>query len=651
MITLITAIRRCMPCLLLGLVLALPSLALAEPDTRIYTLVPASDKAPGPGQFQAFDSTNIPACQIQAEVSFRAQILYSARDWEFAQASPERTRIPRDSSRLEHLVLEHKTLPLSVSITFEKVEAPNDSDPLTLTKILRYSREANSKFHVLREETRSVSGVEGMESEYVELVEGQLFHIRHWITHVNGTVYQLQLLAPYDHSELLQIGGSSGYPVALELLDKTRTRPLVKDADVSRTFDSPNGFHVNLGEGDWIPGVFDSYIPYADYVAYTRNQGGIAIMSLGTFGQNLETPVLLRAMASVGGLLPGRAGFAPQPVSHGGLEGLGFNTTRGKEEVIRTHVKLVRNSGHAYLLAAWINTNSATPPEMLEQWLNKITFTPQSVAYPSNVSAFQTFREKNLHATTFLELGDYYLGKNDFDRSAKALRTALECRFLPEILGDFMEADLARGHPEETLAFLKDRGPLALKQPWVAMNLAYTESRLGQYDKAAIDYTRCISSGHYAAESFPARRFEDYVRCLAKLGRTQWAKDRLQQRLRRDDSPIWTQMLEQLTQNALPGPEAPSALAGSVEPVASVSQSPPVAATSTNTPTPLPAAETGIPTLQAIMWNARRPGAQLGGKLLFEGESLRGYKLQKIRQDAVDLITPDGGSRTLKLKQ
>ena len=47
------------------------------------------------------------------------------------------------------------------------------------------------------------------------------------------------------------------------------------------------------------------------------------------------------------------------------------------------------------------------------------------------------------------------------------------------------------------------------------------------------------------------------------------------------------------------------------------------------------------------MWIPTKPSAQLDTIFAFEGDNVRGYKVTKIRQDGVDLLSPKG--ETLKL--
>jgi hypothetical protein len=73
-----------------------------------------------------------------------------------------------------------------------------------------------------------------------------------------------------------------------------------------------------------------------------------------------------------------------------------------------------------------------------------------------------------------------------------------------------------------------------------------------------------------------------------------------------------------------------------------------IAGTSTAAPAALQ--PTGPPHLKNIIWNPGMPSAQLDQNLVFEGDRVRGYKVVKIRQDSVDVVTPDGKPLTLHSK-
>ena len=226
----------------------------------------------------------------------------------------------------------------------------------------------------------------------------------------------------------------------------------------------------------------------------------------------------------------------------------------------------------------------------------------------------------------FWGIGQYYLKRRNFDHSAAALRTALDCRFLQPILFTYSESELQGGHPEAIVTYLKSCGNIVLRQGWVAMELAYAESRCGDANSAAAHYTQCLASGGYSAAAFPPGNFEDYIRCLIKVDRRQWAAQRLRERIAVDPSPCWTKMLAELDPRGAPVPGR--------------SEIPQVAAASAPTPT-------GPPELRSIMWSTTKPSAQLDKSLAFEGDRVRGYKVTKISQDSVDLVTPEG--TTLKL--
>jgi hypothetical protein len=117
------------------------------------------------------------------------------------------------------------------------------------------------------------------------------------------------------------------------------------------------------------------------------------------------------------------------------------------------------------------------------------------------------------------------------------------------------------------------------------------------------------------------------------VDRANWACDRLKQRIAVDSSPLWPKMLAQLKQGqpGVPTAGAPASAAAATGLVAK--------------PAPPP---TGPPQLKSIIWNPGKPSAQLDQNLAFEGDRVRGYKVVKIRQDSVDLLTPEGASLTLR---
>src|SRR5437660_9427630 len=166
------------------------------------------------------------------------------------------------------------------------------------------------------------------------------------------------------------------------------------------------------------------------------------------------------------------------------------------------------------------------------------------------------------------------------------------------------------------------------------MELAYAEARCGDANADVPHYTRCLASGGYSVRDFSPTQFEDFIRCLIKVDRPQWAAQRLRERIAADPSPRWTKMLAELN----PAGSNAGVGAGS-RPPAGVSQ---VAAAPAPTPT-------GPPELRSIIWSSTKPSAQLDKNLAFEGDRVRGYKVTKISRDSVDLLTPDGASLKLVL--
>ena len=577
--------------------------------------------------FAVFCPTNIPGREDVPQPTFGAEWSYSGRDWKPCPDSRKRRRFPVDPARFQYVVLAHRAVPAILVVSFERVEAAQDSEPVTLAKILRYNREAHAKFRLLNETSQRIAGVDGSLAEYVELRSGTLMRVRHWITHYNGVVCQLQLYVPHDHPELMQLGGPGGFPLLLRFLDATRNRSILKDADIPRRYVSQYGYRIELEPGEWVPNVYDPYIPAAENLMCTRNQGGIAVVPLSMFGQEVDRAALLNTMIWLGELPPFSS--KPRRVREGNLEGIAFELVFGdEEETIRMRGKALSSATQGYLTLAWINTNSPLSPDVLDQWLAQVSFTDTAVSWPPDTQALTGFRERDRHAMGFWSIGQYYLDRQKFDRSAAALRTALDCRFLKPILFSYTESELQGGRPEAIVSYLKSCGPIVLRQGWVAMELAYAESRCGDTGSAAAHYTQCLASGGYTAGAFPPNNFEDYIRCLIKVDRRQWAAQRLKERIASDPSPRWSKMLAELNQ--------PGSSAGKPASASQVAAAP--------APTP-----TGPPELRSIIWSSTKPSAQLDKSLAFEGDNVRGYKVTKIGQDSVDLLTPDGAPLKLLL--
>ncbi len=625
--------RRVLLHIVLFVALAVSSVDIANG----YTKVNATGTRLEPNTFEAFNPGKVPGAIEEPRPAFKATFTYGGRDWEVYSEPRKPSRRPIDPKEYQRTVLVHRSVPAVLAISFEQVEAAADADPATLAKILRYNREANANFKVLNEAIRSLAGVEGTQTEYVQPRKKKLLRVRHWIAQFNGVVYQMELMVPYDHPELLDVGGPTGFPVLLEFFEHARNRPLLKDADIPRTFASSYGYRIDLGDGDWIPDAHDPYIGLAEYVAYTRNQGGIAVVPFSTMGQDVDPDVLLNAMVWLGELPTRDMLYRPERVINGKLQGITFETMSGDEEqMIRMQTLALCSSNYAYLAVAWINTNTALGPEVLQQWLSKVSFAPDTAHLPANPQALTGLRERDRQAMGFLGVGEYYSGKKDLDKSAAALQMAMECRFLPQILAAFARCEYRRGHPEEIVNYLKSRGPTSLKQGWVALELAFAESHSGDAWQAAAHYSQCIASGGYSVGDFPPDYFEDFIRCLIKIDRANWASDRLKQRIAVDSSPVWQKMLAELKQSRAVAPGAISTASSSI------------AGTSTAAPAPLQ--PTGPPHLKNIIWNPGMPSAQLDQNLVFEGDRVRGYKVVKIRQDSVDVVTPDGKPLTLHSK-
>lgn len=537
---------------------------------------------------------------------------------------------------------------------FERVETAADSDPVTLAKILRYSREAQAKFRLLRETTRRLGVVEGAEAEYVQLRKGKLMRIRHWVAHYNGVACQLQLVVPYEHPELLSIGGTSGFPLQVSFLDAQRKRPLLKDSEIPRHYDSPYGYQVRLGNGEWIPNAVDPFIPTAEYVAYTRNQGGLAVVPVSTFGLAIEPEAFLQALLALGEQSPSRRLGSLRPITEGALQGLIAESLAGdEEESLYLQVRALAGAHQGYVAIAWINTNALIPPGTLDRWLDQVTFHPGSAAYPATPDKLGSLRDRSRHAAAFDALGEYHRLRKAEASSAEAWRTALDCRFVPELLFNYTAAEHRLGQPGEIVKYLQTRGPRTLASGWVAMEYALAQSRCGNSTAAVVYYTKCLASGGYSEATFNPFYFEDFIRCLAKEGRTTWAAERLQNRMRMDNSPVWAQMLEQLNQETMPLPSAPSALSGGeTSPV--LSEPLPAAKSAPKLPyyPPRPAEiESGVPKLKGIIWNPARPSAQLDSHVAFPGDKVRGYRVLKITPNQVELLSPEGSQLTVKLSQ
>ena len=141
--------------------------ASAQSDVTKYTVVQPG-KPLLADSFAVFCPTNIPGREDVPQPGFGAEWSYSGQDWKPCPDSRKRRRFPVDPARFQYVVLAHRAVPAILVVSFERVEAAQDSEPVTLAKILRYNREAHAKFRLLNETSQRIAGVDGSLAEYVE---------------------------------------------------------------------------------------------------------------------------------------------------------------------------------------------------------------------------------------------------------------------------------------------------------------------------------------------------------------------------------------------------------------------------------------------------------------------------------------------------
>src|SRR5262245_54203630 len=119
------------------------------------------------------------------------------------------------------------------------------------------------------------------------------------------------------------------------------------------------------------------------------------------------------------------------------------------------------------------------------------------------------------------------------------LSDPLECNYQPDVLGFYVQADLRRQKPEETLKYLQGIAYFAQRDPNFLMERAYVQAACGQSRTALVGYSKLLTASSAGAEALPRRHFTEYLRCALKEDRRVWAENALAARLRDEDFPEW----------------------------------------------------------------------------------------------------------------
>src|SRR5262249_11324647 len=155
-----------------------------------------------------------------------------------------------------------------------------------------------------------------------------------------------------------------------ELLERKRRNPLLKEADVPRSFASAYAYQVDLPDEKWVRGFRSREAAGAELTMYTRNQGGLLVLPVSLPGERLPSDAVF------GGLLGNLSeAYHPDvplstPSSEDGFETatVRFNVTWEDEETGKYLLRVMRKDQFAYLVMSWVNTNANLPGDILEQW-------------------------------------------------------------------------------------------------------------------------------------------------------------------------------------------------------------------------------------------------------------------------------------------
>jgi tetratricopeptide (TPR) repeat protein len=561
---------------------------------------------------------------------YNFRYLYSAAEWT--------NRVPKSPAILSLL---HRRLPLAFSIVAEKIDLTNDVDSVTLAKIFKANREVVGRFVVLKETPMRAGPVDGMGIEVLQKVKtGDRIYQLHWTACFNGVVYQLLVTTTQDDRGFVQSEGAKVLQGFDLLLDRKRKYPLLQEADVPRSFVSGYSYEVNLPDEKWVRGIRSREAAGAELIMYTRNQGGLMVLPINLLGEHLPTDAVFEGL--LGNLSESYYPDARRSAitSEDGFETatVRFNVTWEDEETGKYLIRLMRKDQLAYLVMSWMNTNANLPGETLDQWQKLVKFAPDAPATPPDPKGFSR-RERLAHCTTFTAIGGDYFGRGDFENSSHAFRTALECNYQADVLGFYVQADLRRQKPEETLKYLEGIAYFAQRDPNFLMERAYVQAACGQSRTALVAYSKLLTASSAGAEALPRRHFTEYLRCALKEDRRVWAENALAARLRDEDFPEWRTLLDEIKQGK--SLEAlPALSATATAPAKSPGQPGAVAPTK------------GSPLkVQGIFYNPQRPAAMIAGKHVETGDTVEGYKVEAISPNSVILKSPKGETVTLTLER
>ncbi len=380
---------------------------------------------------------------------------------------------------------------------------------------LGHVRSVADSVELRRRSTRRVHGLDGLLLEIDAQLHGQQISFANWLCTTNGWVYQVVLSGRSEDRAALRQSAVEMIQ-RLDLLDYQR-HPVFAGAVPKADFVSSNlQFRVRWRDSAWFPwDDLAKTMPMTAFGALHREDAALVVSGVWLDKLEPHADAIERGLlASLNINLDSDPISRRRGISEKGRTGLELELVRkpDKEKELTYRVKVLHGGGFAWLIAAWMVTQSPRRDAILNDAFSRVELLETPRPQPDLTRLDPT--EQRVQRYLLNQIGLVYFKARQFERSAPYFQAALELDgdkpdFL--YLANLVEAWVNAGKYREALDRLNRGSPALATQPTLAAQRAFLQGRLGQSELALTNYARLFADG-FRDES----HFKEYVGLLAE---------------------------------------------------------------------------------------------------------------------------------------
>jgi len=356
-----------------------------------------------------------------------------------------------------------------------------------------------------------------------------------WDCATNGYTYQLVCWGKAIEARQVRDEAERLFS-RFDLLDFRREA--VRDGNVGNVelsdFVSTNyHYRVRLQGSDWRKWkTLAKDMHNAEFGVLHKKAGALGVVPISLMGQNPHPEALKQALLSTMEIAyPNEKLTAEKAITRSFLQGSQFQFSRaGTEMNFSFDLQVLQGFDFAYLVAAWVREGSPDRNQVIADGLSRVEFpsTPGSPVDPKSFNA----REKATHGRVFNQMGLFYYGNKQYEKSAPYFKIAFEFERTNDLyLANVVNAMNYASQQREALDYLDNQLPLLRGAKTLRALQAFLQAQLEENETALTNYAGLFREGFQNDE-----HFTEYVKLLSQNRQPEQALAEVDLYLKRRDS-------------------------------------------------------------------------------------------------------------------